>query len=226
MISSYTFPDFRLILKDIKFKVALEIGSLHGLDAIEILNTYYPEKVLVVECNPECIALCQRHFLPYRNIELIQLAAWDKDEEISFFPVVKSVDANGANSHCNEMHSCNIGASSCFQTNGSWPYETYTQSKITVPARRLDGVLMERGETQVDLICMDVQGAELQALVGLGEYLKQVKAIVTELELSPMYHGQSLFSDVNSFLSQNGFRLQASNLWSPTAGDFLFLRYD
>ncbi len=217
MECSYTHPRFRDTLSRLPLKTMLEIGSLHGLDAIEVMKSYALERVITIECNPDCIEICKRNFAPHPNITLVEVAAWHEDGKIPFYPVVDSVDWNGKPTH-------NIGASSCFKTNGSWPFEKYTQQKIEVPARRLDGVLDGLGAPAIDLICMDAQGAELYALQGLGRYLDGVRAIVTELELKPMYHEQTLFADVCQFLKQRGFRLAAENRWAETAGDFLFVR--
>ena len=217
MECSYTHPGFRDTLAGLPLKTMLEIGSLHGLDAIEVMKSYSLDRVITVECNPECVEICRRNFEPHPKITLVDVAAWHEDAMIPFYPVTESVDWNGHPTH-------NIGASSCFQSNGTWPFEKYTQKRIEVPARRLDGVLDRLGVAVVDLICMDAQGAELRALQGLGRYLDGVQAIVTELELKPMYHDQSLFVDVCLFLKMRGFRLVAENRWAPTAGDFLFLK--
>lgn len=217
MQCSYTHPPFRAALSGLGLKTMLEIGSLHGLDAIEVLKTYGLERVITIECNPECIEICRRNFAPYPNITLVEVAAWHEDGRIPFYRVTESQDWKGAPTH-------NIGASSCFQTNDTWPFEKYTQEKIEVPARRLEGVLRELEIDRVDLICMDAQGAELHALKGLGPFLDGVQAIITELELKPMYHGQSLFHEVQQYLLRFGFRLRAENRWAQTAGDFLFVR--
>jgi FkbM family methyltransferase len=182
-----------------------------------VLKTYSLERVITIECNPECIEICRKNFAPYPNITLVEVAAWHTEGKIPFYRVTESHDWNGKPTH-------NIGASSCFQTNDTWPFEKYQQEKIEVPARRLDGVLKELKIGSVDLICMDAQGAELYALQGLGDYLKDVQAIITELELKPMYHKQTLFEDVQRYLLKFGFRLVAEHRWAETAGDFLFVR--
>jgi FkbM family methyltransferase len=217
MECSYTHAPFRAALAGRPLKTMLEIGSLHGLDAIEVMKTYGLDRVVTIECNPECIEICRKNFAPFPNITLVEVAAWHEDGTIPFYRVTASQDWNGKPTH-------NIGASSCFPTNGSWPFEKYTQQRIDVPARRLDGVLAGLEVESVDLICMDAQGAELYALQGLGRYLDRVSAIITELELKPMYHGQTLFAEVSRFLQSRGFRLAAENRWAETAGDFLFLR--
>jgi len=214
---SYTYGPFRRILEQLPLKTMLEIGSLHGLDAIEVKRVYGLDRVITIECNPECIEICRRNFAPEPNITLVEVAAWFEDTTIPFYRVTESYDRAGKPTK-------NLGASSCFQTNDTWPFEKYHQEKIDVPARRLDGVLSGMKVPRIDLICMDAQGAELHALKGLGRYLDGVQAIVTELEIKPMYHGQTLFSDVSAFLESQGFVLRAKHEWAKTAGDFLFVR--
>lgn len=223
-MGSYTNPAFKSILENLPLKTAFEIGSLHALDAIEILKSYNLEKIIIIECNPECVKLCKKHTEQYSQIQVVDCAAWYENTELSFYKVVESYDMRGNPSHRNEIHDCNIGASSCFKSNGKWPHEKYIQQEIKVKARRLDEVAAELNIKNIDLICMDLQGAELHALKGLGNYLKDVKAIVTELEIEPMYHDQSLYKDVESYLSGYGFKLKAEYRWASTAGDFLFTK--
>jgi len=217
MESSYTYPPFQAALAGMKFTTMLEIGSLHGLDAIEVKKVYGIERVITIECNPECIEICKRNFAAQEGFTLVEVAAWNEDAVIPFYRVTESFDTAGNPTQ-------NIGASSCFTSNGSWPFERYKQERIDVPARRLDGVLSELGGPVVDMICMDAQGAELNALRGLGKYLDGVQAIITELEIKPMYEGQSLFADVCKFLHTKGFVLKEKHQWAATAGDFLFIR--
>lgn len=54
-------------------------------------------------------------------------------------------------------------------------------SRETVPARRLDRLLEESGEERVDLVKLDVEGAELDALEGLGSWVERVERIAGEV---------------------------------------------
>lgn len=223
-MSSYTNETFKGLLKPLNVETILEIGSMHGLDTIELINTYNCKKIIVVECNPDGIALCRKHLSAYKEVTLIETAAWNTDTELSFYKVVESYDMQGNPSHNNNMHKCNIGASSCFKSNGNWPHEKYVQQEIKVKARRLDNVLKEHNISKIDLICMDVQGAALQVLQGLGEYLKDVKGIITELETEPIYHGQSLYKDVTEYLKQYDLQAGYKYNWSSISNDYLFLK--
>jgi protein O-GlcNAc transferase len=75
-----------------------------------------------------------------------------------------------------------------------------------IETRRLDNVL--RRETDwdaVDFLKADVQGAELDVLVGAGAYLQGLLALVVEIEFVELYHDQPLYWDVQRFLSERGF---------------------
>jgi len=51
----------------------------------------------------------------------------------------------------------------------------------SVSCRRLDRILEEQGITTVDLLKLDVEGSEMDALAGLGARLGDVRAIVAEV---------------------------------------------
>lgn len=72
--------------------------------------------------------------------------------------------------------------------------------------KRLDD-LPEVAET--DYLKLDIQGAELDVLKGATNLLKRVVVINTEVEFVPLYKGQPLFADVDTFLRSRGFLLHA-----------------
>jgi FkbM family methyltransferase len=49
------------------------------------------------------------------------------------------------------------------------------------PMRRLDGILAEHGIDRIDLLWMDVQGAELLVLAGLGDLITRTAVIGTDV---------------------------------------------
>lgn len=104
------------------------------------------------------------------------------------------------------------------------PQEMDVAQDIEVEMVRLDSVFHER----VDLLKLDLQGYELEALKGAGEWLKQVRIITTEVEFAPLYEGQPLFSEIELYLREQGFYLfNLYELWTHTdgqltAGDAVF----
>lgn len=55
------------------------------------------------------------------------------------------------------------------------------EPKVTVPCTRLDTFFKQTPNLKIDLICMDIQGAELMALESLGSMIENVSYLMLEL---------------------------------------------
>lgn len=77
------------------------------------------------------------------------------------------------------------------------------EQTIEVKQTRLDDIL----EDMIDILKLDLQGYELEALKGCGQLLKNSKIITTEVEFVYLYEDQPLFSDIDVFLRKKGFNL-------------------
>ena len=89
---------------------------------------------------------------------------------------------------------------------------------IEVQTRTLDDFCSEHSVVAIDLIHMDVQGAELMVLRGASRMMEHIKTIWMEVERVPLYRDQPLKDEVESFMVSNGFELVISTV-GPTAGD-------
>ena len=69
----------------------------------------------------------------------------------------------------------------------------------------LDFFMKNNAIESVDFIKIDIQGAELDVFKGGTGAIKEVVAIVSEVEFVPHYIDQPLFGDVCSFLTEHGF---------------------
>ena len=61
--------------------------------------------------------------------------------------------------------------------------------------------------SEIDLVKIDVQGAEHLVLFGGRESLKKIKYICIEVSLKEIYQDSYLFHDIYNFLSENNFIL-------------------
>lgn len=97
-----------------------------------------------------------------------------------------------------------------------------TMEERQVTTVRLDEVVPP--ESPFDFVTLDIQGAELEALKGMGDLLSRVKWIFTEVNRREMYEGIPLVQDLDDFLSRQGFR-RVVTLWYPAGwGDALYAR--
>jgi FkbM family methyltransferase len=78
-------------------------------------------------------------------------------------------------------------------------------TESTIETRRLEDVLTEHGEPVLDLIKLDIQGAELEVLRGLGESrLSSLLLVEAEVGLHGAYVGQGTFGEIDKLLRDHG----------------------
>ena len=75
--------------------------------------------------------------------------------------------------------------------------------KIEVEAKKLDSLKIDK----IDFIKIDVQGYNLEVLKGSTEALKKAIGIEIECEFKEIYKNQSLFKDVDEYLSKHNFEV-------------------
>lgn len=199
-------------------EVIFDIGSCHCLESVEFAKKYKNSKVFAFEANPESYQVCLNNSKNYPSIEVINQAINDYDGFCKFYPMDKTRTIT-------TWEDGNQGASSLYKANGAYDHiEKYVQYEIEVPCTRIDSFCDKNNIDHIDIVWMDLQGAELKALQSMGSILDTIQIIHTELEVNPMYEGQCLFSDVNQFLTQNGFDLEWGNTNVQFGTDFIFVR--
>lgn len=182
--------------------VIFDIGSRDCLQSIEFYNTFPNAKIYAFECNPNTIEICKKNIENYSDrITLIEGAVCDYDGEIKFYPINQEKTIT-------TWEDGNPGASSIFKSNGKYTVEKYIQDEITTNCHRLDTIIDKYNIPKVDIIWMDLQGAELLALKGMGNYLRNVKYIHTEVSYKEMYTGQVMFNELNDYILANGFNIK------------------
>jgi FkbM family methyltransferase len=75
---------------------------------------------------------------------------------------------------------------------------------VEIATRSVRSVLGELGWPRVDLMKLDVQGAELDIIAGAEAMMATTLAIVTEVSFQEIYSGQPEFGDVARVLADNG----------------------
>ena len=179
--------------------VIFDIGSRDCEQSIEFYKTFPNAKIYAFECNPNTLNLCEENIIPYQDrITLIKGAVCDYDGSITFYPINQEKTTT-------TWQDGNPGASSLFKSNGTYTHETYVQDEIITNCHRLDTIMNEHNIPCVDIIWMDLQGAELLALKGLGDKLTSLEYVYTEVSHKEMYTGQVMYKELNDYMIKNNF---------------------
>ena len=181
--------------------IIFDVGSRDCQQSIEFYKTFPNAKIYAFECNPNTLGICEQNIVPYQDrITLIKGAVCDYDGDITFYPIDQEKTMT-------TWKDGNPGASSLYKSNGKYTVEKYVQNEITTNCHRLDTIMNEYEIPCVDIIWMDLQGAELLALKGLGNKLSSVEYIHTEVSHKEMYTGQVMYKELNDFVISNHFQI-------------------
>ena len=194
-LSDYLNPAFVRAIRRLSVRTIFEFGCNDGEDTLR-LRDKFGAVVHAFECNPEMLPKARARLAGERDVVLVERAVWDADEPIPFYPVIHTTQ--------NGRVVVNPGASSCFRTVSGY-HQEYVQSEVMVEATRLDTYCKAKRLEGPDLLCMDVQGAALHALRGLGNYINRVQAVITEIEDREIFIGEDLYPAVDKFLTAAGF---------------------
>ena len=78
------------------------------------------------------------------------------------------------------------------------------QATHDIETRQLDDLIPE---TEIDFLKIDVQGAELDVLIGAERLLPTTLVVQTEIEFLQLYENQPLFADIDMHIRAKGFQL-------------------
>ena len=176
-------------------------------DAYRAAGWGFKDKIIWVESQANLILELRDKLDPEHN-EIIQATVWhENDIELEF-----NVSSNSQSSSILK-----------FGTHAKdYPEISYVQKSI-VRTKRLDAIIPIN--QKLDFINLDIQGAELSALKGLGEHLWNVKYIYSEVNKKQVYLGCPHVNEVDNFLRKYGFRRIATRwVFKKGWGDALWVR--
>lgn len=196
-------------------RTIVEVGARDCRETLGFHALFPQAAVFAFECNPATLPQCRAAVRGLTNVTLIEKAVADKSGPVSFFAIDQEQTKTG-------IAAGNPGASSLLHASGSYELETYVQREIAVTATTLAEFLAERKLAGIDLLWMDIQGAELMALQGLGSRLADVAMIHLETEFVEIYRGQPLFPELRDFLHSRGFSFMGFTVYSRHSADAVF----
>jgi FkbM family methyltransferase len=162
-------------------------------------------KVYWVEAQPDKVDFLRQKFVKSKD-QVIAAAVWSS-------PGVKlnlKVMTNSASTSL-----LNLGTH-----NEAHPDISYSHS-IEIHTQVLSQIIPN--ESNADYLCLDIQGAELEAIKGFGDRVDGMKWIYTEVNKDELYKGCCLVSELDEYLSKKGFSRVATRWTEFGWGDALYI---
>jgi len=205
----------KIFLENIKkddIKIIFELGCRDLFDTLKLLSYYDKSVVYSFECNPECLVDCEENLSLMKDyikdrIILVKHAVSENNEDVTFYPFdLTKYDNKGASSMLKIDFSMRDPSDPDYN-------KPNPQKEIIVPGLRLDTFMDSKNISTIDLLCIDLQGYELNALKSLGHYLKNVKYIITETCIQSTYRNGSTFKELENFLKEFNFEYKCSTIF-------------
>ncbi|MBI5041737.1 MAG: FkbM family methyltransferase [Gammaproteobacteria bacterium] len=141
-------------------RVIIDAGANVGLTSIFFANQYPDARIIAIEPEPFNYAMLVKNVAPYPNVTPVQGAIWSANIDIDLFDpgaghwgyVTRQADDNAAGTWCQKVHG-------------------FT----------LDRLMQDFALEHIDVLKMDIEGAERDVLEDPSAWIDRVDAIIVEL---------------------------------------------
>lgn len=176
------------------FRTILDVGACDG-EFTDLARAYFrPERIWLVEADPEFAGKLKEKYRGISGCEVIHAAIMDQTGEASL----------RVNEHRPSSSVLPIGK----DTGRVFGKSMREVREVTVPAWTMDHLFNERGIESIDLLKVDIQGAERLMIKGGGEALERVRVLYIEALFEECYQGCALFGELDQMLRERGFKLR------------------
>lgn len=200
--------------------VIVDVGAHRG-ETVDKYRARFPESVVYCfEPSPDSSEALKKKFYGDPHTTIITSAVADRPGQGIM--------------HMNAIDQTNSLLPAATSSRRYLPQRAFTKATIQADVTSIDEFMRNHSLKKIDILKMDIQGAELMALKGAAETLreKQMPLIYTEIMFIPHYESQPLLHEIWNFLSQFGYTLfdlyslrKATN-GQLRYGDALFVNQD
>lgn len=199
MMTAFRFEWVRDYLKRDP-KVLIDAGAYNGSDAIAFKEEWPDCRVIAFEACPDNYAAIQQKVrVRLAGVECHHFAVMDEDKSIAFF------------SNFDTLQDGYFGQSGSILVPkltlvAKWPSISFKTVRV-VAGIRLDTFCRMHGIDHIDVLHMDVQGAEYRALLGLGEMRPPMIYLeIDETAEVGRYEGATPDGLLRGWFDKNGYR--------------------
>lgn len=195
-------------LPRLEYRRVIDAGAHRGAFTDAFLRLHQPENIVLVEALPDFALKLRARYQDDPRISVVSAALSDRNGEAQF--QVNRSDASSSLLRIDPRNSAWFGR------------DLAVDRTVGVMTMSLPELMSREKLESVDLLKLDLQGAERLVLTGGAEVLDRVQVIYTEVFFEPLYTDAWLFWEMNEFLSGRGFKLCGlSNIVHANDGDLV-----
>jgi FkbM family methyltransferase len=188
--SRNAFKDQKRLLNNIENGVIVDVGAHIG-DTVKLYQNYFPGfKIFCFEPFTESCDYLKKRFINDSNIKIVETALGSKDETKTLYV------SNFSN--LNSLQRPNERA---------WGFTD--KKSVDVETITLDQFCYENDIKQIDILKLDVQGSELDVLMGSKTILEKgnISLVYVEWQVVPLYENHHKYFKIAEFLADYGYEL-------------------
>jgi FkbM family methyltransferase len=205
------FPlDTITFFDDLPFIV--EVGASIGDTTSEFIRKWPRAKIFCFEPDPAAYALLNKAFGLNERVTLFRTALGNKTGVLPWY--------RSTSGHADGKRAASSSLNMPLEHLEAFPQVEFIRE--TVLCTSLDSVKLPR--KYVDLLWVDVNGAELEFLLGATEALQGTYNVVIEVSNKELYKGQVTAESIVTFMKVAGFKLMGIWDWLGNYGNAYFKR--
>ncbi|MCB0976760.1 MAG: FkbM family methyltransferase [Acidimicrobiales bacterium] len=201
-----------------KPKTVFDVGANIGYVAHSFHKRWPEASITCFEPTPETFERLSKNLSQLPQITCVRAAISDRDG-VATFHVDNEAFGGGSNSLLDHAKEFDLTA------------KGHSYEGVEVATRRIDSYCNEKGIDHIDVMKIDVEGAEPLVLDGASELLERsaIDVIISEVRLVPGYEGGVLLHELTEKLSAHGYRpfgvyrFATSAIGQSLWGDAIFL---
>jgi len=199
----------KFLLKEEELTI-FDVGANNGLSLLEFKSWWPKSTIHCFEPQQECWDELESRAAGYatESVFINRVGAGEKDfDSLTFY----THDITTGQSGFNRVNTHSQDSVRLQELEGSKEalagYESSMNHAREVPVTRLDNYIANNQIKNINLLKIDTQGYEPEVLAGLGEDLKSVDVVISELMFYDFYERTLSFTDIEKYLLPAGFKL-------------------
>jgi len=195
-------------LPRIEYRTLVDAGAHRGAFTDAFLELHRPSRVILVEPTPELAERLKKQFDERPGFLVVEAALSDTNGEANF-----EINQSDASSSLLKID----------KRNSDWfGLDLHVARTIGVPTLTLPRLMEMQQLHEIDLLKLDLQGAERLVLTAAEAVLGRIAVIYSEVFFERLYESAWLFDEMNDYLAARGFKLCGlSNLVHARDGSLL-----